>query len=309
MPHKPVLLKEVLEGLEIRPGAVVVDGTLGSGGHAEAIVKQIGAQGRFIAIDQDPAALERCRKLFQDHPQLSFCHENFRNIDKVLDSLNIRVVDAVILDVGFSSDQIEEDRRGFSFERSGPLDMRMNPQGSIQARDLIRDLSQPELEKVFREYGEIRGARWLAEVICEERKKRPIETTRDLVDAVERAWPPKTPSSKSKKGSRPPWARRHPATRVFQALRIAVNDELNALEEGLEKGWQRLKAGGRIAVISFHSLEDRIVKNHFRQWYRNHEARLVTKKPVTPSREEIKDNPRSRSAKLRIAEKINEGNG
>jgi len=306
LPHKPVLLKETVEGLQLKPGAIVVDGTLGGGGHAAEIIKKIGAKGRLIAIDQDPAALDRCRELFKSYKQVSFHHENFRNTNKVLEHLNVRQVNAVILDVGFSSNQIEDSERGFSFERFGPLDMRMNPQGPTRASDLLRDLSQSDLEYVFRAYGDIRGARKLAAWICEVRNKRSIETTQDLVAVIKELWPQRF---RGEKGSRPPWARRHPATRVFQSLRIAVNDELNALNDALETIWPFVSIHGRLAVISFHSSEDRLVKHQFRAWHRDHQAILINKKPIGPSEEEIKDNPRSRSAKLRIVEKKHEGNG
>lgn len=300
MRHKPVLLKETIESLRLKSGAVVVDGTLGSGGHAQAIVDCIGAQGRLIALDQDAEALQRCREKFKDCRQISFHHQNFRNLDKVLADLNIDFVDAVILDIGFSSDQIEADERGFSFEREGPLDMRMDQSLQTTAEDLIRDLSQPELEHLFRTLGEEPWARRYAECICRERHLKPIQTTTQLADILLRALPHYT----YKEGRKPRWAKRHPATRIFQALRIAVNDEMGALEEALEKGWKALREGGRFSVISFHSLEDRIVKNRFRSWFQEKQALRITKKPIVASEEEISANPRARSAKLRVVEKL-----
>lgn len=290
MLHKSVLLQEAIQYLHLQEGMTVVDGTLGSGGHSAEIVKRIGRQGKLIAIDQDPAAVERSRSVLKEFPQVFFYQENFRNLDNLLNNLNIHYVNAVILDVGFSSDQLEDAERGFSFEREGPLDMRMNPANRFTARDFIHDLSQEELEKVFRDFGEERWARRFAKAICRQREIKPIETTGDLVAAIRSA----NPFFDRK---------RHPATRVFQALRIAVNDELGALSEGLPSIWKRIQPGGRLVVITFHSLEDRIVKNQFREWGQAQEAVVLTKKPVVPSLFEIEDNPRARSAKLRAVEK------
>ncbi len=300
MLHKPVLLQEVLEVLALKPGAVVVDGTFGSGGHAREILKQIGEKGRLIGIDQDTASHKRCEPLLTEYPQLTLHHENFENADKILDFLNIPGVDAVILDVGFSSDQLEDAGRGFSFERGGPLDMRMNPEGPVTAADLVNDLSQSELEKLFREFGEEPKAERFARAICAARSDKRIETTEELVKAIEEALPR---GLRFEKGRRPSWARRHPATKIFQALRIAVNRELEVLDNALTRIWARVKPGGRFAVISFHSLEDRIVKHRFRSWKMAGETGWLTKKPITASREEELTNPRSRSAKLRAAEK------
>lgn len=300
MLHKPVLLTETIESLHLKPGAVVVDGTLGSGGHAQAIVEGIGEAGRLIGMDQDVDALTRCRQKLKDYPQVSFHHSNFRHIDKVLSDLNIDFVDAVILDIGFSSDQLETDERGFSFEREGPLDMRMDQSLEISAKDLIRDLSQAELEHLFREYGEEPWARRYAECICRARHLSPIETTTQLAEILQKALPHYT----YKDGRKPRWAKKHPATRVFQALRIKVNDEIGALEEALDKGWNALRPGGRFSVISFHSLEDRVVKNRFRDWFKAKQALRITKKPIIGTAEEIKQNPRARSAKLRVVEKL-----
>ncbi len=304
MVHKPVLLKEVLACLALKPGAIVADGTLGSGGHAAEILKIIGPEGRLIGIDQDPEALDRTRRKLDGLGQVTYQHGNFKNIKKILDFLNVPEVDAVILDVGFSSDQLETAERGFSFERSGPLDMRMNPEAGPTARDLVNDLSERELEKLFREYGNERWARQFAGMICRQRVLRPIETTDDLVRTLLEAFPRR---SRTRNENRPFWMRRHPATRVFQALRIAVNDELGALREALPEIWQVLKHGGRLAVITFHSLEDRIVKEEFRMRAKQGQGKLVVKKPIVPSWEEVKANPRARSAKLRAVEKIHEG--
>ena len=298
MPHKPALLQETLQYLNLRPGLIVVDGTIGSGGHAAEILKRIGEEGKLIGLDQDPASLERCREVFERDGNVSLHHKNFADIQELLDALNISSVDAVLLDVGFSSDQIENGKRGFSFERSGPLDMRMNPEIGITAADLVNKLSERELKDLFWNYGNERHSGRIAASICRERSTHRIETTDDLVRAVENASP--------HRGKYAPFHRRriHPATRVFQALRIAVNDELNILKEGLPRIWKRIAKGGRFGVISFHSLEDRIVKVQFRSWSQNKEGALITKKPLIPSLEEQQNNPRSRSAKLRVIEKI-----
>ncbi len=300
MPHKPVLLAEVLAGLRLKPGDIAVDGTLGSGGHAMEMLKRIGPEGKLVGLDQDPASIERCQMMFNDAQNAFLFHANFSEFGKALDSLHIPSVNAVLLDVGFSSDQLEDPSRGFSFERSGPLDMRMNPEGRTTARDLVNRLPEEKLEKIFFEYGEERWGRRFARAICRERSKHFLDTTDDLVNTIGKSLPF---GEKNKKGHRPQKARRHPATRVFQALRIAVNDELGVLERSLPRIWEKIRPQGRLAVISFHSLEDRIVKQQFRAWARAKEAVDITRKPIVPSREEVLDNPRSRSAKLRVVEK------
>ncbi len=293
--HEPVLLGEVLRLLDPRPGEVVVDATLGSGGHAREILKRIGSKGRLIGIDQDPEALQRAQKNLQDFPQVDYAQENFSRLDKVVLSLNLKAVDAVLLDVGLSTDQLEDARRGFSFLKEGPLDMRRDPEGCLTAQDLVNDLSQGELEKLFRVYGEERWARRIAAAIFRERVKSPIETTGALSELIKRTVP-----------ARYRFGSLHPATRVFQALRIAVNRELEALGEVLPKAFEVLSPGGRLAVISFHSLEDRIVKRTFRQWASESKVEVLTRKPIEPGAEEIGRNPRSRSAKLRAIEKSKE---
>jgi len=290
--HEPVLQEEVLRLLDPRPGGVVVDATLGSGGHAVEILKRIGKGGRLIGIDQDPEALRRCRERLKAFSRVEFFQENFSNLDLILHHLNLEAVDAVLMDVGFSAEQLETADRGFSFLKEGPLDMRMDPGPPLRARDLVNDLSQEDLENIFRRYGEERWSRRIAGVIARERTARPIETTTELVRLVEKAVPRQFQHG-----------RLHPATRVFQALRIAVNGELEALEGGLPKAFRALGPGGRLAVISFHSLEDRIVKRMFRGWAGEGRGRLLTPKPIQAAREEVGRNPRSRSAKLRGIEK------
>ncbi|MBN1687822.1 MAG: 16S rRNA (cytosine(1402)-N(4))-methyltransferase RsmH [Candidatus Omnitrophica bacterium] len=300
MPHKPVLLQETLRLLALRSGDIVVDGTLGNAGHAMEIIKTIGLTGRLIGLDQDASSISRCQERLKPYPQATLHQENFINLDKILDSLNIRFVNAVLLDVGFSAEQIDDPERGFSFNHPGPLDMRMNVQQSMKARDLVNDLSEEDLAEIFYRFGDERRARKFAYAICQSRRQKPIETTEDLVGVLEGALPR---SLKFEKGRRPKHARHHPVTRVFQALRIAVNDELGCLEKALPKIWERIGQKGRLGVITFHSSEDRIAKYFFRDLSQKRQAFLVTKKPVVPSRSEMLENRRARSAKLRVAEK------
>lgn len=294
--HKPVLLEESLALLALRAGETAVDATLGSGGHTRRMAEAVGPAGRILAIDQDPAAIERCREWARDYPQVTLVRSNFTGIARTLFELNLERIDAVLIDTGFSSDQLEDPGRGLSFEREGPLDMRLDPDGPVRASDLIRDLSQGELEVLFREYGgEFRAAQF-ARVICQSRAREPIETTGALVRVLAQAVPR---SFSAPRGRRPKQARRHFATKIFQALRMAVNGELENLEKGLKNFWDCLNYSGRMAVISFHSLEDRVVKRFFRAKAECGEAELLSKKPVGPSPEERRANPRSRSAKLR----------
>lgn len=266
------------------------------------MLQAVGSSGRLIALDQDPESIKRCQAVFGGDSRVSMHVENYKNLDLVLDSLNIPKIDAVLLDIGFSSDQMEDSGRGFSFEREGPLDMRLGTAGSVTARDLVNALSERELERIFRDFGEeYRSSRRFAQVICQERLKKPIETTGELVKVLEKTLPK---GFSMEKGKRPPWARRHPATKVFQALRIAVNDELGVLREGLPRIWERIKTGGRLAVISFHSLEDRIVKHQFLEWKQTGAGKILTKKPIVAKSEEQSLNPRSRSAKLRAIERV-----
>ncbi|MDP3763239.1 MAG: 16S rRNA (cytosine(1402)-N(4))-methyltransferase RsmH [bacterium] len=268
--HKPVLLKESIDALDLKPSAVFVDATYGGGGHSREVRKQFPTV-KVIGIDQDP--------------KVDAITANFRNLDKVLEELDISSVDAILFDLGISSDQLEESGRGFSFLKDEPLDMRMSQEG-ITAADILNSWDEYAIELVLRGFGEEKSSRKIARAIVERRGARPFRTTFDLVEVV---------------GER--GGKIHPATRTFQALRMAVNEELTALEIGLEKGFKVLKLNGRFAVISFHSLEDRIVKNFFRDRVKEEMAKQITKKPITPSAEEIKTNPRSRSAKLRVIEK------
>ncbi|MFA7255374.1 MAG: 16S rRNA (cytosine(1402)-N(4))-methyltransferase RsmH [Candidatus Omnitrophota bacterium] len=301
MRHNPVLLQEVLEYLALKPGAVVMDGTLGSGGHSEEFLKQIGPSGKLIGFDQDPEAIARCRALFQEDPRVKLVHENFRNLEKVFPGLGVEGFDAALLDIGTSSEQLADAKRGFSFQTEGELDMRMNPEVGRKASELLAEMSEVELADLFYHYGEERNSRRFARVIVERRREHPIQTIEDLNQTLELALPA---GMRFKKGHRPSWARRHPATKVFQALRIGVNDELEALKEGMAAAFNHLMPGGRLGVISFHSIEDRIVKQQFRKWDDEECGNLIFRKPVVANRPEILNNPRARSAKLRVIEKL-----
>ena len=296
--HKPVLLKEVLELLDPQPGDLVVDGTFGGGGHSRALLQKTGSKGRLIALDQDKAAVERASQMLISNPNASVHHANFINLGKILTSLNISSVDRILLDLGISSDQLEDPERGFSFEQNGPLDMRMNTSDDLNASEVVNRYSEEDLTAIFLEYGEEKFARRFAHDIV---RNRPIHSSGHLVEIVEMSLPK---GLQFKKGHRPSWARRHPATRIFQALRIAVNQELDVLKDFLSQSLALLNHGGRMAIISFHSLEDRIVKHTFQEWYSLGQIKKITKKAVQASSEEEFENPRSRSAKLRVIEKL-----
>jgi 16S rRNA (cytosine1402-N4)-methyltransferase len=301
--HRPVLARGVVELLEPKTGSLVVDATCGGGGHTEALLES-GAD--VLALDQDPDAVEHVsEQLARFGPRLTVRQANFRHTAKVLDDLGIRVIGGALLDLGVSSRQLENAERGFSLVRNGPLDMRMDPRNQLTAATIVNEYSEEQLTRLFRELGEEPAARRIASLIAKMRKTSPFRETLSLAHAIEKAV--------GRHG------RRHPATQVFQALRMEVNDELGALEDGLRVLTARLGPGARIAAIAFHSLEDRIVKNffrdHSRQWLdrpewpapqRNpdYDLKLVTLKPVEPSEDEQRANPRSRSAKLRVAEKL-----
>jgi len=292
--HTPVLLGEVVAQLQPRSGGLYVDATLGGGGHAREILRASSPDGRLIGLDWDEEAISQTReRLSEFGARVQLVRANFAELERVLMSLAVTAVDGVVFDLGVSSRQFDEPTRGFSFQREGPLDMRMSRQLAATALDILRDSSADELADIFFHYGEERKARPIAREIVNSRDRQPIETTTQLSRIVERVLGPKR-------------GRIHPATRVFQALRIAVNDELNNLKRGLEIAGRFLAPGGRMIVISFHSLEDRIVKHFFIEHGRGDTAtlRIITRKPVTASDEELRDNPRARSAKLRVAEKI-----
>lgn len=288
MSHQSVLLKESVEALNLGDGKVFLDATFGAGGHTKEALRLVPGL-KIIALDQDPEVIERAQEL----RDVEAFNENFRNLDKVLAEAGVKKVDAVLFDLGISSDQIDGSGRGFSFSRDEPLDMRMSKKG-VTAKDIVNSWNENALELVLRGFGEESFSRRIAAEIVRRRKEKPFETTGDLVEAVLAAKPE---NSRDKI---------HPATKTFQAIRIATNEELTSLEEGLLKGFEVLRSGGRLVVISFHSLEDRIVKNFFRNLVGKGVAQKVGKtlKPIRPSAEEVKNNPRSRSAKLRVIEKI-----
>lgn len=292
--HEPVLLNEVLSHLSLKSGDTVVDGTVGGGGHSEAILKLIGPKGLLIGMDQDQEALDRAQERLKNvSSNFILKKSNFVYLDEILASLNVSQVNAVLLDVGFSRDQVEASQRGFSFLREGPLDMRMDLSQARTAQDIIMNASEQELQDIFWHYGEERQSRRIARAIVQDRDTRAFNTTRDLASLVERISPPKLR-----------FARLHPATRIFQALRIAVNDELRVLQETLPKAFHALTPNGRLAVISFHSLEDRLVKQYFVSVKNEKSGIILTKKPIIPTEEEISRNPMSRSAKLRVVERL-----
>jgi 16S rRNA (cytosine1402-N4)-methyltransferase len=301
--HRPVLATEAVELLAPRPGSLVVDGTVGGGGHTEAILR---AGADVLGFDQDPDAIEFAREqLAHCGSRVTLRQANFRQARQILDELGIAKIGGAILDLGVSSRQLENAERGFSMMRNGPLDMRMDPRTQLTAADIVNQYSEEDLTRLFRDLGEEPAARRIASVIVKTRKTAPFRETLQLARAIEKAV--------GRHG------RRHPATQAFQALRMEVNDELNALDAGLRALTERLEPAARIAVISFHSLEDRIVKNFFRDHSREwidkpewpepqpnaeHDLSLVTSKPIEPTENERRINPRARSAKLRVAEKI-----
>ena len=305
--HIPVMLEECLEGLNIHPSGIYVDGTLGNAGHAEAIFARLGAGGRLIGFDRDVDALERVKERLKgnEETRVDLVHDNYANMAHRLDDLGIEKIHGLLLDLGVSSFQLDEGHRGFSFQQDGPLDMRMDQTRGETAADLVNELSEAELARIIFEYGEERDSRRIARSIVQHRREAPIETTAQLAAIVERA-----------KGGRK-GKRIHPATKTFQALRIAVNDELEGIRGVLEEMVNRMVKGGRIVVLTFHSLEDRLVKQFFnrhvpreeslqaggvRRIFEEPEVKWVRRKPLTATEEERAMNPRSRSAKLRIVE-------
>lgn len=295
--HISVLAGEVLEWLIPRPSAIFVDGTLGLGGHAGLILERLGPDGRLVGFDKDAAALAEAKKALAAYGDtIMLIHDDFKNMAQRFAGLGIGRAHGVLLDLGVSSLQLDLPERGFSFQSEGPLDMRMDASQKLTAREVVNEWPRRDLEKIFFEYGEERFGRRIAERIERERAIRPIETTRQLALAVSAAVP-----ASYRHG------RVHPATRTFQALRIAVNGELESLRVFLDTAFEALEEGGRLAIISFHSLEDRMVKTAFRQWQKEGRGRALTKKPVTASDGEIASNPRSRSAKLRVFERGGEG--
>lgn len=306
--HVSVLLRECLEGLNIRPEGVYVDGTLGGGGHSEEIAKRL-TTGTLIGIDRDRNALEAAgRRLAPYGSRVKLVHSNFAELDGVLDRLGIHGADGILLDLGVSSPQLDDGVRGFSYMLDAPLDMRMDPTDSLTAAQVVNAWPQEELRRILYTYGEERYAPQIASAICRARERAPVETTLELVEIIRSAMPPAALREKQ-----------HPAKRSFQAIRIAVNDELGAVERVMAEAIPRLNPGGRLAVITFHSLEDRIVKTAMASAAKGctcppefpvcvcgkkPQVRLISRKPITSTQEELDRNPRARSAKLRVCEKL-----
>ncbi len=309
--HKSVLLNECIEGLNIKNDGVYVDGTLGGAGHSLEICKRLSENGMLIGIDQDINAIQKAKAVLSGQAcKLEFANCNFSNVNEVIASVELmgKKVDGFLLDLGVSSHQLDEASRGFSYMQDAPLDMRMDVRQSMSAYTVVNEYDEEELFKIIKDYGEERFAKRIARFISEERRKKPIETTLELVAVIKRA----IPASNRQDGP-------HPAKRTFQAIRIEVNSELSILEKAINNMVNLLNNGGRICIITFHSLEDRIVKNTFKSLTdpctcpsqlpvcvcgKKPSLRLVTKKPILPSEEELLENHRSRSAKLRVAEKV-----
>ncbi len=295
MIHKSVLLHESIDSLNIKAGDIYLDGTLGSAGHARYALEKVNGNLTVIGLDRDTEALARSKKRLIDYKNINLHEGSYGDIAKILDQQGIEKVHSIMLDLGLSSDQFETSGRGFTFKNDEPLLMtfKKDPkEGDLTAHEIVNTWQEENIADIIYGYGGERYSRRIAKSIVNYREKKSIETTAELVEIVNGAVP-----SFYKKG------KIHPATRTFQALRITVNDELNTLKKGLKEGFERLHDGGRMAVISFHSLEDRIVKNFNKEKAEMGEAKIITKRPIIASNEELKENPRSRSAKLRILEK------
>jgi len=307
--HSPVLLNETVGSLALKPGYIVCDGTLGGGGHAKEVCEAIGKDGFFIGIDRDREAIAAAKENLIAFPcKKVFENRNFDEVAEVLKAHSVSKIDAAVLDLGVSSRQLDEAARGFSYKQDGPLDMRMDSADSLTAKEVVNTYEEKELARIFRVYGEERFAKRIAGFIARARQKKTLETTGELAEIVKSA----IPAATRREGP-------HPAKRVFQAIRIEVNDELSSLERALGTWIDSLKQGGRLAIITFHSLEDRIVKTAFQSREnpctcpkdapicvcgKKPDAKRVNRKPILPSEEEIAENPRARSAKLRVLEKL-----
>jgi len=290
----PVLLHEVMDYLRIEPGDTVLDATLGGGGHALECLKKIGPKGRLIALDRDLSAISAAKERLKEFSErIIFVNDNFRNISDILQSAGINKIDGAVFDLGFSSFQLDEALRGFSFLKNGPLDMRFDSRQKLSAFDVINSFGKEELTEIISKYGEERHAVLVAGAIITARGKNKIETTKELTEIIL-----KSIGRKYRK------VRLHPAARTYQALRIYVNDELTSVEDGVRGAIPLMSTGARICVISFHSLEDRIIKNLYKEMVREEKIKIITKKPVSPGIDEIKVNSRARSAKLRCAERV-----
>lgn len=292
--HQPVMLKEVISSLNLKQGDIVLDATVGGGGHARAMLGKIMPGGNLIGLDADPAAIATAKEALKDFEgSFKLINENYRDLDIVLSKESVKAFDAILLDAGISSYQMDDGSRGFSIKTDAKLDMRMDPRMTISAHDIVNRYKESDLSDIIWRFGEERFHRKIARFIVEARAGKLIETTHELAEIVHRAI-----------GSRGGKSKIDPATRTFQAIRIAVNDELGTLEEGLKKMVSWLDIGARICVISFHSLEDRIVKNLFKGYAALGVLKVITKKPLRPGDEEVIINPRSRSGRLRVAERI-----
>ena len=306
--HRPVLLDECIQGLNIRPNGIYVDGTLGRAGHSREIAKRL-TTGRLICVDRDDAALEAAQTRLADWmDRVTLVHSNFDKIADIIEDLGLSGVDGMLFDLGVSSPQLDDGSRGFSYMADAPLDMRMDRSEGLTAADVVNTWSQEELRRILFQYGEERCASQIAAAIVRRRADKPIETTLELVDILKSAMPAKALREKQ-----------HPAKRTFQAIRIAVNDELASVDRMLQGAVPHLNKGGRLAVITFHSLEDRIVKTGMAEFAKGctcpsdfpvcvcgktPDVKLVNRKPILPTEQEIEENPRARSAKLRVCEKL-----
>ena len=306
--HVSVLLNECIDALDIKENGTYVDCTLGGAGHSSHILKKLSKDGTLIGIDQDNDALRAAKERLNDFTNVKYVHNNFYNIDSILNELDVDKVDGILMDLGVSSYQLDQGERGFSYMKDAPLDMRMNRDDHFSAYEIINGYSEEALYKIIKDYGEERFAKRIANFIINRRAEKPIETTLELVDIIKAAIPAKM----RRDGP-------HPAKRTFQAIRIEVNSELKILNKAIEDGVNRLNPGGRMAIITFHSLEDRIVKLKFRELQdpctcprefpicacgKTPIVKLISRKGIAPTKEEIEENPRSRSAKLRVVEKL-----
>ena len=307
--HKSVLLQECIDALNIRPDGIYLDGTLGGAGHSSQIARRLTEGGRLIGVDRDRTALAAAKERLAPYAdRVTLVHSNFAEIDAILDSLGIPAVDGMLFDLGVSSPQLDDASRGFSYMADAPLDMRMDKDDALTAGEVVNTWPQGELRRILYDYGEERYAPQIAAAICRAREKAPVETTLELVDIIRSAMPAQALREKQ-----------HPAKRSFQAIRIAVNDELGAVSRMMQAAVGRLNPGGRLTVITFHSLEDRIVKSEMQQAARGCTCppefpvcvcgkkplvKLVTRKPIVSGPAELEENPRARSAKLRVAEKL-----
>lgn len=308
--HKSVLLEETINSLNIKPDGIYVDGTLGGAGHAAKVIERLSGNGRFIGIDQDEDALRAAKdKLsrYNDKVRIDIVKSNYKDMINVLKSLNIEKVDGILLDIGVSSYQIDTVERGFTYKEDGPLDMRMDKSSSFSAKNVVNEYSEMDLFRIIRDYGEDKFAKNIAKHIVQKRAEKPFETTGELIEAIKAAIPAKIRANGG-----------HPAKRTFQAIRIEVNKELEVLENSIDEMIDALADGGRLSIITFHSLEDRIVKNKFREnenpcicppnfpvcvCGRKSKGIVITRKPIVPSDEEISENKRSKSSKLRVFER------